>query len=218
MKARLLTVALCAALASPALLEGQGTAVTLRAGTLGIAGGVTRSINDRFNVRLDVPYFAYSRTTTADLEDMELEYKADVNLFSVGGLVDFFPFRNALRLVAGAVYNDNSTSFRAAPTGPYTVGSVTYSPAQIGHLEGDIQMGSQIAPYVGIGVGNPVSGNKRIGFTMDMGALFSGAPKVTMRGSGMVEPTAENAPQLEENLDWISIYPVISLGLSVRLF
>jgi hypothetical protein len=212
----LAVVGLVAVNATPGV--AQGTAVALRGGTLGPSVGVTTAINPRFNVRVDVPYFSYSQSSVQQVEDFDLEVEGSVRLFSVSGLVDMHPFRNGFRLSAGAVLNRNEATFSGRSAGPHTVGRTTYSAEEIGELSGTIELGSAIAPYLGIGFGNPVNAGKGLGLLLDLGIMFSGAPKVTMEGTGMVAPTAEEAPKVQDNLDWVRLYPAVSIGLSYKIF
>jgi hypothetical protein len=198
--------------------SAQGTALSLRAGTLGPSIGVTQSLNRTFNLRVDVPYLTVNRTEERMIDDFPLMIDASIRLFSVAGLVDVHPFGGAFRLSAGAAYNDNEATFTGRASRNYTVRGRAFTPDEIGDLTGLIELGSSIAPYLGLGFGNPVALGKRLGMTFDAGVLFSGPPRVTMTGTGMVAPTADEAPKLEQNLDWVRYYPGISLGLTYKLF
>ncbi|MBT4485577.1 MAG: hypothetical protein HOC71_18065, partial [Candidatus Latescibacteria bacterium] len=55
------------------------------------------------------------------------------------------------------------------------------------------------------------------GFTFDVGALYHGAPKVSLKTDGLLEPSAKQAPIVEENISWFQFYPVISIGYIYKL-
>jgi hypothetical protein len=215
---RLASVALAMVLLAPAGASAQDAALNVRAGSLGVAGGLTLGVTDRLSVRADVPYFSYERSATEVIEDLTLEYEASADLFGVGGLVDWHPFGNTLRLSGGAYYNTNEVSIIGRSAGDYKVGSVTYKPEDIGELSGVITMGNQVAPYLGLGLGNPVKAGNGFGFTLDLGVLYMGSPKVELAGTEMLEPMSEEGPVIESNLSWAKWYPSVSLGLSVKLF
>jgi hypothetical protein len=204
--------------ASSAPLSAQGTAVSLRGGTLGPSLGVTTFVSPKFNVRLDVPYFSYDRNQVERIDDFDLDMDMSIRLFSVSGLVDYHPFGSGFRLTGGAVYNRNEGTLAGRSAKPHTVGQTTYSVEQIGELSGVIEMGSAIAPYLGLGYGNPVALGKGLGFALDLGVMFSGSPKVSMTGTGMVAPTAEESAKIQENMEWLKYYPGISLGLTYKIF
>lgn len=202
---------------APALLA-QNAALNLRAGTLGVAGGLTVGVSSRISARVDVPYFQYTHSSTQTIEDFNMAYDAEASLFGVGGLLDWHPFGNALRLSGGAYYNTNEVSIVGRSAGNYTVGSATYTPEDIGQLTGVVTMGKEIAPYVGIGLGNPVKAGNRVGFTLDLGMMYMGSPKITISGTEMLEPMSEEGPVIESNMAWAKWYPGVSLGVSLKLF
>lgn len=209
---------LCCALSLPAAADAQGSAVTLRAGTQGVAAGFTRSLTPGLNARLDVPYFTYARSSTQTIEDFNMAYDAQAKLLAVGAVLDWYPFGNFLRLAGGAYLNDSQLTVLGRSADSYTVGSVTYSPDDIGLIDARVRMGNQIAPYLGIGIGNPVKAGNRVGFVMDMGMMYTGGPRVEITGTRMLEPMSEQAPVIQGNLAWAKWFPVVSMGLSVKLF
>lgn len=212
-------LAACAALAVllPSAAHAQ-VAVSLKAGTLGPSLGLIAGLSEKFNLRVDVPYFTYDYSSTHTVDDFDLDYTTTVDLFSASAIADVHPFGNALRLSVGALYNNNEASFLGMSGSSQTVGNRTYSPEEIGTLSGVIGLGSQIVPYAGIGFGNAVAGSKRLGFLLDMGVVYMGEPDVTLSGTGMIAPTAtEEQAQIEENLSWAKYYPNFSIGLTYRI-
>ena len=73
-------------------------------------------------------------------------------------------------------------------------------------------------PYAGIGFGNSVRPGGRVAFALDLGVLYTGSPRIQMEGDGMIAPTAEQGPDIEADLEGVKLYPVLSLGLSLRLW
>jgi hypothetical protein len=198
--------------------EAQGAAIALKAGTFGPSAGFTMGLNSRINVRSDVAYFTYEHSGTYRDQDFDLEYVVPVRLFTVGGIIDLHPFGGGFRISGGAMYNANELTISGRSAGPYTVGGRTYTAEEVGELSGTVGPGTQIAPYVGIGFGNPVGRGKRLGLTMDIGVMMQGPPSVQMTGSGMIAPTADEASKIEANLDWVRYYPGFSIGLTYKLF
>ena len=202
---------------APECARAQGAALTVRAGTLGISGGATVGVAPRLGVRVDVPYLKGSYSSTATLEDFDMDYDAEVTLFGVGGLIDWYPFGGAFRLSGGGYYNSNEINLLGRSKGSYTIGSISYSPDEIGELDAKVEMGNTIAPYIGIGVGNAVGG-RGFGFTFDAGALYMGAPRVTAVASRLLTPMAEEARIIESNLAWAKWYPSVAIGAFVKVF
>lgn len=214
---RCITTCAVALFLLPAASQAQGVALSLKAGTLGPSVGLVIGASNKLNLRVDVPYFKYDHSLVHEVRDFDVDVDAGVDLFSAGGLLDFHPGGGGFRLSAGAMYNDNQITFAGQSASSQKVGDQTYTPEQIGTLSGTIQMGSQIAPYAGLGFGNAVGANKKFGLTMDLGVLFQGSPKVTMNGTGMIAPTAEEASKIESNLDWAKYYPVFSIGITYKV-
>jgi len=103
------------------------------------------------------------------------------------------------------------------PTKSYTVGGDIYTPDLLGTMSADISF-NKVAPYIGIGFGDPTAGSKGLGFTFDIGTVFQGAPKAKLSATGLIEPSAspEQQEKLESNLSWFKFYPVVSFGLTYK--
>ncbi|MDH5649330.1 MAG: hypothetical protein OEY67_06705 [Gammaproteobacteria bacterium] len=189
-------------------------ALGVKGGTLGLGAELTTSIVSNLNVRLGLNSYSYDYTTT----ESGIDYDAELDLGTTALLLDWHPFSGRFRISAGIMKNDNGINMSATPTTNQIIGGTSYTPAQIGTLTGKIGF-KDTAPYVGIGFGNAVSKNKRIGFTLDIGVLIQDSPEVTLSASGgavsLVDLGAEEA-QLESDISEFDVYPVISLGVSYR--
>ena len=222
MRSTLAVATLCGALlCAAAPLSGQTAGVSLTVGTNGPGARVSIPVASKLNVRLAGNYFSYPWETETEFEgdgssSTSVAFETDAKLQFVGGLIDWHPGAGAFRLTAGAFHNGLAGNGNIHFLEPYTVNGEVYTPEEIGELAIEIDFDSKIAPYVGMGFGNAV--NSRVGFTMDLGAMYVGAPAVAMHGEGMLAPTAKEAAQIEENLNWVKVYPVFSIGLSARLF
>jgi len=74
-----------------------------------------------------------------------------------------------------------------------------------------------MAPYFGIGWGNPVEKGRGLGFNLDIGAMYQNSPNIKMTGTGMIAPTAEANQQLfEDSFEGAKVWFVVALGLSVN--
>lgn len=200
------------------LAAQSGMALTLQAGTLGAELGLVKSLNSKLNARLGIGYMTYNYSGDSGGED-PVAYEVNMNLFSVGLLVDYHPFENTIRLTGGLVFNNNIFEASAEAVNTYEYDEGVYTPEDIGALKGKMKPGLPVSPYVGFGLGNPVSGDKKLGFYMDLGILYTGSPKVTLDADEdtMIFPTAGQDEQVEEDLSGIKIYPVLEMGLSYQL-
>lgn len=211
------TALLCLLLAAAGSeLHAQSLAASLRAGTQGIGVALTTPLVPTLNARLGAHFFSYSTDGTQEVDDVDVAYDASGDLFFVSALLDWHPFHNTFRVSGGLQYNGARGGGVLTPNENIEAGNNAYTPEEVGDLNLDVSFGSKVAPYVGLGVGDAVS--NRIGFLFDVGVLYAGAPQVDITASGMLSPTAGEAPKIEENVSWARWYPVVSLGISARLF
>lgn len=102
----------------------------------------------------------------------------------------------------------------AAKLGDYSI-----MPDDNGNAEAYIQV-SKVRPYAGIGFGRAVPGS-RLNCQFDLGVQFWGTPKVYDRVDGKrltAEGTKGEDSDVLKVISKVSVYPVLSLRLSGRLF
>lgn len=206
---------------SAASIYGQGYeddsasgnyALALKASTLGVSFDVIRSFNENLNLRLGGAYFTYQQSGGGDADE-DYEYDGDLNLLSFNVLLDWFPFSNYFRITGGALINLNEGEITMIPTKEYKVGNITYDKNNLGTMTAEVDV-NKVAPFLSIGFDNPAAGGKGIGFTFDAGVIYQGAPNVDLIADGLLEPSTEQAPKIEDNLNWFQFYPVVSVGLT----
>lgn len=197
--------------------HAAGFALGAKAGTLGLGVEATAGLSERVNLRFGVNNYTYSFDETTS----GIRYDADLKLQSGALLLDWHPFGGVFRLSAGYMRNKNALDLKATPTQNQTIGDQEYTPAQIGTLVGNVKF-KKSAPYAGIGWGNAANG-RGLGFSAEVGAIFQGAPEVTLRGDGGLagDPAFEadlrrEEQEAEDDLEDFKIYPVVSFGLSYR--
>ena len=117
---------------------------------------------------------------------------------------------------------DHTLDLDATPSGNVNIGDTDYTPAQVGTLSGDVEIDG-IAPYIGIGWGDPMDRSKRWGFYCDFGVVFTDSPDVTLSANGTLasDPAfqanlAKERNEIEDDLEPFKFYPVISLGVYYR--
>ncbi|HET6566328.1 MAG TPA: hypothetical protein VFG50_00075 [Rhodothermales bacterium] len=218
MKRAVLTCCIAAALlAAHGTAAAQDLGVSARIGTLGPSLELTHGILPQLNVRAGVSYLPYGREDILleDVGDIDLYLDAHARLVTLQALLDFYPLRNALRVTGGLVYNGTNVKGKLRPAEAYMLEGHTFAPEKIGSLEATVAYGSKISPYLGLGIGG--SARSRVGVTFDIGALYTNSPSVEMAGTGMIAPTAAQAPSIEAGLQSFKFYPVVSLGITLRV-
>jgi hypothetical protein len=197
----------CAALADWIAIGGA-------AATSGVGGTVAVRLTDRFNVRGEYLRFPVQPR----FESSGISYA--IHMANAGrAVLDFYPV-HWFHLSGGALFGgavELSETYDSPE--PVEIGGKTYAGTGIGSLHGALDFGG-VAPYAGIGFGNPIG--KALGIAFDFGVAFSGAPDVSLRASGPLahdsgfraELASEQA-EVQSKLDVVTVYPVASLRLSM---
>ncbi len=195
----------------------DGLSAGLRVGTTGFGLEASTSIHQKLNVRLGGSF--YSQSINGDMEegDVGIDYNADMSMISIPALVDYYPANRGFRLTGGFHYHNLSISGGAVPNENYTMNNKTFTPQKLGSLSANIDYGSAISPYLGLGFGNSLAPGSKIKLSLDLGAMYISSTKVSMDGTGMIAPTADQAPDFEEGLSEFKFFPVFNLGLSYRI-
>jgi len=196
-------------------LFAQDWAVALKASTLGGNLEVYRSFGDQFNAHVGISYFGLQQ----DLDETD-DYlaKAEVGLMTISALGDFFPFQSSsFRITGGLIFNMNQIDATLTPADEYVVGGDTYTPEDLGDLNANISF-NPVAPYIGLGFGNPTGGESGLGFVFDIGTMYQGVSVVDLTATGLLEPSAAEDQEvlIQDNLNWFKWYPIISLGLTYK--
>lgn len=193
----------------------QEWATAVKISTLGGNVEVYRSFGDQFNAHVGFNYFTLDQDITGE-EDYDATFS--VGLMSISALGDYFPFESSgFRLTAGVFINLNQIDATLTPKDEYTVGGDVYTPDDLGTLDANISF-NKIAPYIGLGFGNPTGGDSGLGFTFEIGTFYQGGSIVDLTATGLLEPSAaqDQEQKFEENLSWFKWYPVVSLGLTYK--
>lgn len=207
----------------------SGWAIVPEISTLGLGGSLVKQVSPQFNARVGVNAFGFGY----DLEETDITYDSDLNLFNVSTLADIHPFKSSgLRISGGLIFGNNNIEGTATPTSvngieEITVGDRTFTADQIGSVDAEADVTSNVAPYLGIGGGNPVAEGRGLGFWWNLGVMFGGSPDVTVTpnvAEGIpddvrqeIEAAAEEEEKkLEDEINFVGFYPVASLGLSYQ--
>jgi hypothetical protein len=207
------------ALQAPTRAQMSGTAVNASISTLGVGVNLNQNITSQFGARLGVNFGSIG----ANRSESGIDYNATLDLSSVQLLGDFYPFGGSgFRVTGGLAYQNNRLSVNSQPPAgnTYTINNIQYSATDVGALRGEFQYANSIAPYLGIGFGQAKP--EGLGFTADVGLLFTGGPKVNLNATNPLfnsNPTTRaqidaQARQTENDLRGFNVYPVLSVGVS----
>ncbi|MEC4672683.1 MAG: hypothetical protein VST68_00710 [Nitrospirota bacterium] len=206
-------------LASPSLSEAQlldpHVGVTIKAGTTGVGIDLTKSIFQDVNIRAGYNGFQYSDSLT----ESGIQYDGDLRLETIPVFLDWHVFSGGFRMSTGLFYNNNTLDLTSRATGTVVVGNTSIPASTLGTLNGKVEFGNMIVPYLGLGWGNAVDQDNRWGIAVDVGVFYQGKPEVTLTqslGAVSAADLALEEQNLEDELDVFQFYPVATIGLFFR--
>jgi hypothetical protein len=202
-------------------------AVGIKIGTLGIGVEATAGLSEHFNLRVGGNFASLDLSelvedddldedSTVDVEDITLE----LDLESLAGMLDWHVWGGGFRFTAGGMLNNNEVTVSADVTETVVIGDNKYT---VSSFDGKVSF-TQIVPYFGIGYGNAIDEDGHFTFAFDLGVMLQGNPEVELAATAS-DPSLQAAlnadiatelEELEEDTDFLSLYPVISIGLAYR--
>lgn len=196
-----------------------GVAVGATAGTSGVGLDVQVKLGPIFTLRGSLDRLTHSADESYD----GVDYNADLTFDTVGAFIDMHPMANGLLISGGAYLGDRDIALAATPTGPVEIGGQTYSPGQVGTLNGAVKLGD-VAPFVGIGWDDTFYRSGRWGFRAVAGVAWSDAPEVALTSTGgslSNDPTfqarlRDESQRITEETEGYGLFPIIQVGLNYK--
>jgi outer membrane autotransporter protein len=202
--------------------ENQGVGAGAFLGTTGAGVALSIPVRDEsLNLRTVLALLPYN--TDDDLDDVE--YDIDLDMFSLGILLDWHPMNSGFRVSGGLFSLQPDITATAKPTEDVEIGNTTFTPEQVGTLKAEVDYSRNLAPYVGIGWGNAVKPDSKLTFSMDFGVMFTDNPTISIEANSTLansnpalkaqldsEITVEENRINSEDLDNFKLWPVISFG------
>jgi hypothetical protein len=197
----------------PGSLHAQGgIGVAGHVGTLGVGVDVAVAAAPKIGLRAGANIMPLEIDGTFSDVDFTVELQTPQFM----ALVDLYP-AGGFRLSGGLRYSSSNIVLTGDVTQTVDLGGTSYS---LDSLAGTI-VTPDIAPYVGIGFGNPAA--SRFGFFLDLGVAYQGEPELDLEAFG----NATTLPGFDADLQaetvevedalkkYFKFYPVISLGFSI---
>jgi len=210
-------------------LRAGGFALGLRGGTTGLGIEATQAVRPNLNVRAGFALLGVGGTIDARFSraglsaDVSLDTRFRFRSFQL--LVDLHPSEDYFRVTGGLLFNSNRLTFAAHDAKFVQVNDEIYP---IEGFSAEIRLGRSVAPYLGIGFGNSASPDRRVTAVCDAGVFFQGSSSATLETSGDYADATKliqdlEASQARFNAEYLTkpylkFYPVISVGIAVRLF
>jgi len=212
---------------SPAPCQAE-VALAAKASTLGLGAELTIGLAPQLNARVGANAYTYSDRREAS----DILYDGEAKLRTGTALLDWHPGGHGFRLTGGVVYNDTTIEGSSLPpaSGIYNIGGVPVPTALVGTLDAKADF-DPLVPYAGLGWGNAVSGDKKLGFFVDLGVIFQGKANVTLTPIIPANSPINTTPGARQALDVLlrreeqdledqaadyDRYPVIAIGFSYK--
>ncbi len=190
-------------------------------GTTGYGGAVSWSVNPYTAITLG--YNGGDISWSDDIKVNGSKYDLDMDNKAAYINAEIRPFANAFYVAGGVAYLDNEYELAARAGSENDIIKIDGNRYQgPGKAEGKLEY-KGFAPYLGLGFSPAIT--SRVGLFGELGAYYTGNPKVTMEATGLtaIDPNAPSAQEAIKadadkfrNDSKYEFLPVAKLGLSVR--
>lgn len=189
--------------------------------TLGAGVDLAGELSSRVQLRGGFHAIDIGRPMTWD----NVDYDGELRLRNVQGLFDFYPAGGSFRVSAGAIWNQNRASGISNEDTTIEVNGIRYPVALVGTIRADAET-DPVGPYLGVGWGNPIAGSRRYRLMLDIGAYAHGDPRVELTArprfgiplpQRYLDDLQAEEDRINEDAKEYSIYPVVSIGLAIRV-
>ena len=203
-------------------VPGKGVSLGVNAGTVGLGVDITTGLTKKLNIQLAYNTFEFG--VTGDFEDQEVSvnYSGNFSQRNFSLLADFYPFKRGFKISAGLYSQNFLITAQSQFNEPFVLNEglnseKTFDPERLGKLDVKLSYPNNLMPYIGFGFGNPVAEGSPVKLNISLGLMYSGKPTLDMIGEGLVAPTVDHAINFQKALDEFPWFPVLKLGLSVRI-
>jgi hypothetical protein len=187
---------------------------------------VSAPVSSAWNGRFGINGWNYSFNETSS----SVNYDYKLKMQTVDALLDWFPMEGVFRVTGGLVYNGSEIDSVAKPSavGTFTFNGQTYITSDVGSVDGKIKF-RKVAPYLGVGWGNPVAKDKGWGMSADLGILFQGAPEAHLTATcgatvatapggcaALQSNVAAEEASVNDSLSSYKYYPVARIAVTYK--
>lgn len=197
----------------PVAVQAQGIGVAAHVGSMGVGADIALHFSPSLGVRVGGNFVPADISFDAG----GLSYDFDIPP-RFTAMLDLHPGGSAFRISVGVMKADD-ISLSAAFVDSTLIGGILWAPSDVGTLTAEFDT-KDLAPYVGIGIGNPAGGP--FGFFLDIGVGLWGTPQLMLAADGalsnnaiFINELAVEQAEMQNDIDKITVYPVFSIGFSI---
>jgi hypothetical protein len=195
--------------------RAQSLALGVKLSTMGPGVELIGGFGDKFALRAGYSHMAFNYTE--DYHHIEIESTIRFKVGAISLVGDYYLICG-LHLSAGVFYNLSDESISGLSYRNYKIGNFVFTPDKIGELKIRLKP-EKVNPYIGLGFGRAIGKDELVSFNFELGAIYHGKPSVELEATGMIHGTAntENEKQIEENISNLTIYPLLTVQLSIKI-
>lgn len=188
-------------------------------GTTGLYVEGQFRVTSRISLRGTWEFMEFERDQDVD----DVTYSGRLDSGVIGGFIQVHPLESNFFISGGGLFGDRAVTLGAQPSGPVTVGDQTFTPTQIGRLEGEADLGDR-AVSLATGWDSTFSRVHGLGWRVMAGVAVGQEPQVNLRsvgGSLSGDPALETQlrreeSRIEDQASELRFYPVVQVGLTWR--
>lgn len=203
------------------LNSNHGFYLGAHASTNGWGINARYAFNDKFSLRTG--YETLNFSYDFDFSESDISYDANFD-FKTGGilLLADYTYTKNLFISAGVIFNSYNPEISGVAVSDLEYGDIVIPAEDIGNFKFEVEPGLKVSPYAGIGFQGFMGKRDGVVIRFETGLYYMGPPDIKITADGLLSPTADPAfghdEYFENQLDAYKIYPVIKLGLAVKLF
>jgi len=188
-------------------------------GTTGLYVEGQFRVTSYISLRATYEFAEFERDQNVD----DITYTGRLDSGVIGGFVQVHPMESNFFVSGGGLFGERAVGLAAQPAGPVTIGDQTFTPTQIGRLDGEVDLGDRALSF-GAGWDSTFSRVRGLGWRVLAGVAIGDEPDVHLNSVG---GTLSNDPNLQTQLrreegrveseaGELRYYPVVQLGLTWR--
>ncbi len=193
--------------------------VGANAGSNGVGVEARYSLTDKLVLRGAIGTLSWDLDETYD----DIAYTGKLDYSPATLALDYHPFENGWFVSGGAMLGGPGLELSATPATAVDIGGVSYTPAEVGTLNADSEIGDA-APFIALGWTNARERTQGAYFSALVGAAFYGEANATLWASGgllesdpsFLADLADEEAQLEDDLSSFEVYPILQVGGGYR--